>query len=93
MNAFDPVTAPRPAAPPPLRRVEDLPFDNRYAALPERFHTRLRPTPLPDPYLVAFNPDAAGLIGLDPAEAKRAELVACLAGNALPPGAEPLAAV
>jgi uncharacterized protein YdiU (UPF0061 family) len=77
----------------PLRRIEQLPFENRYATLPDRFHARLRPTPLPDPYLVAFNPDAAPLIGLDPAEAERPEFAAYFAGNLVPAGAEPLAAV
>src|ERR1017187_3428974 len=50
-------------------KLEELRFDNRYGRLPPAFHTRLSPTPLPDPYLVAFNPAAADLIGLDPREA------------------------
>ena len=37
-------------------RLEELRFDNRYGRLPPAFYTRLSPTPLPDPYLVAFNP-------------------------------------
>ena len=37
-------------------RLEELRFDNRYGRLPPDFYTRLSPTPLPDPYLVAFNP-------------------------------------
>ena len=31
-----------------------LRFDNSFARLPGTFYTRLAPTPLPDPYLVAF---------------------------------------
>jgi uncharacterized protein YdiU (UPF0061 family) len=75
------------------RALETLVWDNTYARLPAAFHTRLEPTPLPDPYLVAFNPEAAALIGLDPAEAGRPELVEALVGNRALPGAEPLAAV
>lgn len=51
-------------------KLEELRFDNRYARLPPDFYTRLSPTPLPDPYLVAFNPAAADLIGLARAEAE-----------------------
>jgi len=36
-------------------RLEELRFDNRYGRLPPDFYTRLSPTPLPEPYLVAFN--------------------------------------
>lgn len=48
--------------------LETLPFDNTYARLPEAFYSRLDPTPLERPHLVAFNPEAAALIGLDAAE-------------------------
>ncbi len=68
-------------------------FDNTYARLPGVFHTRLEPTPLPDPYLVAFNPTAAELIGLDPAYANTKEFVEIFSGNRVPPGADPLAAM
>ena len=53
----------------------------------------LSPTPLPDPYLVAFNPAAAELIGLAPAEAARAEFAEIFCGNRLLPGFDPLAAI
>jgi uncharacterized protein YdiU (UPF0061 family) len=75
------------------RTLDTLHWDNSYARLPAAFHTRLAPTPLPEPYLVAFNPDAAPLIGLDPAASGRTEVVETLAGNRVPPGAEPLAAI
>ncbi|MEO8204446.1 MAG: protein adenylyltransferase SelO [Betaproteobacteria bacterium] len=68
-------------------------FDNTYSRLPPQFHTRLEPTPLPDPYLVAFNPSAGALIGLDPAYARDPEFTAIFAGNKVPAGAAPLAAV
>ena len=74
-------------------RLEELRFDNRYGRLPPGFYTRLAPTPLPDPYLVAFNPAAADLIGLAPEEAQRAEFAEIFCGNRLLPGFDPLAAV
>jgi uncharacterized protein YdiU (UPF0061 family) len=73
--------------------LESLQFDNRYGRLPPAFYTRIGPTPLPQPYLVAFNPDAAALIGLDPGEATRAEFAEIFCGNRLLPGFDPLAAV
>lgn len=76
---------------PPLRTLETLTFDNSYARLPEVFYAKLRPTPIPDPYLVSFNPEAAKLIDLDPAEALRPDFPAFFGGHKLPPGAEPLA--
>ena len=73
--------------------LETLPFDNAFARLPDAFYTRLPPTPLPDPYLVAASPAAAALIQLDPAEFTRPEFAQIFAGNQLLPGSEPLAAV
>lgn len=70
-----------------------LPLDNSFASLPPAFYTRLLPTPLPAPYLVAVSAPAAGLIGLDPASLAAPDSLAILAGNAVPEGAQPLAAV
>jgi uncharacterized protein YdiU (UPF0061 family) len=75
------------------RSLDCLAWENSYARLPAAFHTRLQPTSLPDPYLVAFNPDAAKLIGLDPDEGLRQEFAAAFAGNRALPGSEPLAAI
>ena len=74
-----------------MRKIEQLIFDNTFARLPDIFHSRLCPTPLPAPYLVSFNADAAALIGLDPAEAARADFAEYFIGNRLLPGSEPLA--
>ena len=74
-------------------RLEELRFDNRYGRLPPAFYTRLAPTPLPNPYLVAFNPAAAELIGLAPEEAARADFAEIFCGNRLLPGSDPLAAI
>lgn len=70
-----------------------LPLDNSYARLPEIFHTRLPPRPLPDPHLVCVSAETAALIGLHPAVIDDPAFVEIFAGNALLPGAEPLAAV
>lgn len=75
-----------------LRTLEQLAFDNTYARLPDVFHSKLDPTPFSDPpYLVSFNPAAAALIDLDPAEADRSEFAAGFGGSLLLPGSEPLA--
>jgi len=68
-----------------------LRFDNSYARLHPAFAEVIDATPLPDPYLVAFNPDAALLLDLDPAAAGDPELAHYLCGNRRLPGAEPLA--
>lgn len=76
---------------PPLRTLETLNFDNSYARLPELFHSKLYPTPLSNPHLVSFNPAAAALLDLDPAEAARSDFAQYFAGQRMLPGAEPLA--
>ena len=76
-----------------LARLEDLVFDNSFAALPEAFYTRVAPLGLPAPYLVAASADVAALIGLDPGEFGRPEFCEIFAGNRLPPGSDALAAV
>ncbi|MCT8160868.1 protein adenylyltransferase SelO [Pseudoruegeria sp. SHC-113] len=66
-------------------------FDNSYATLPERFYTRLGPTPVRAPELIKVNHALARDLGLDPAALESPEGVAVLAGNAVPQGADPLA--
>src|SRR4029078_722538 len=76
----------------PLRTLEELSFDNSYARLPEVCYAKLNPTPFAvPPYLVSFNPAAAELIDLDPAQAKRTEFAGVFGGSLLVPGMEPLA--
>jgi uncharacterized protein YdiU (UPF0061 family) len=67
--------------------------DAALAALGETFAERRMPTPLPEPHLVAFNPDAAALIGLDPAEAEKPLFTLLAAGNAIFGGQPPSAAI
>lgn len=71
--------------------LRDLPFDNTYARLGQPFGRRVEPTPLTNPRAVAWNPDAAELLGIDPGEAERPFWVEAFGGSAPLPGAEPLA--
>ena len=73
-----------------MHKLDQLNFENTFARLPDSFHSRLSPTPLPAPYLVSFNANAAQLIDLDSAETSRADFAGYFAGNRLLPGAEPL---
>ncbi len=66
-----------------------IPFDNSYAALPDAFFTRLNPTPVKAPDLLAFNADLAREIGFDALPAD--QYADIFAGNVLPQGAAPLA--
>ncbi len=63
----------------------------RFASLPEAFYERVRPTPLPDPYLVSVSPGAAALLGWSPEAARDPRFVAWAAGNEVPAGSDPLA--
>ena len=74
-----------------MKKLNQLNFENTFIGLSANFHTPLNPTPLPQPYLVSFNPSAAQLIDLDLAEAGRDDFVEYFIGNKLLPGAEPLA--
>nr|ART37631.1 E422 [uncultured bacterium]ART39726.1 J587 [uncultured bacterium] len=60
-----------------------------FSTLPAGFFAAQVPTALPEPYLVAFNPELAAHLDLAPGP----EVVQVLAGNTLPPGSEPVAAV
>ena len=74
-----------------MHPITDLAFDNSYARLPAELYQTIDPVPLPDPYLVAFNPEAAGLLDLDPSAQQPGELVEYLCGNRGLPGAQPIA--
>ncbi|MGO4377877.1 YdiU family protein [Pseudoduganella sp. RAF19] len=70
-----------------------LPLDNSFASLPPAFYTRLMPTPLPAPYVVAVSPAAARLVGLNPEAMKDDDTIATLIGNRVPDRSMPLSAV
>ncbi|HCQ56304.1 MAG TPA: YdiU family protein [Sulfitobacter sp.] len=66
-----------------------IPFDNSYASLPDGFFTRLDPTPVKEPKLLAWNDDLAASLGIEGGDAKTRAQV--FGGNAVPAGAAPLA--
>ncbi|RDC73138.1 YdiU family protein [Rhodovulum sp. 12E13] len=70
-----------------------VPFDNTYAALPERFYTKMAPEPVKAPEMLLLNRALAQELGIDPDALLSDEGVAVLAGNAVPEGADPLAQV
>ena len=69
----------------------EIPFDNSYARLPDRFYARIAPTPVPHPRLISVNDGLADFLRLDPAVLRSADGVGMLSGNRIPSGAEPLA--
>jgi len=68
-----------------------FPFTNTYARLPQRFYSRVDPTPVPAPRLVKVNDELARSLGVDPQALASAEGVEILAGNRIAEGSEPLA--
>lgn len=74
-----------------MRSIHELQFDNTYARLSDIFHQRVRPTAVPNPYLVAFSPDAARLIDLHPESATTQGFLDSFSGNVDIPGADPVA--
>ncbi|MGJ5769577.1 protein adenylyltransferase SelO [Pseudomonas aeruginosa] len=66
-------------------------FDNIYARELEGFYVRWMPAASPAPRLLKVNPDLALELGLDLAELNSPAGLDILAGNVVPPGAEPLA--
>lgn len=73
--------------------LPQVPFDNSYARLPDRFYTKLAPTPVAAPAIVAVNDALAAELGLDAAELRSPGGAETLSGNRPLPGAEPLAQV
>ena len=62
-----------------------------YAALPPQLYSRVAPSPVRAPSLVIFNASLARSLGLDAAVLGGPEAAPLFAGNAMPPGADPIA--
>jgi len=71
--------------------LPNLAFDNHYARLSDRLHTRQNPTPVAAPSLFAFNDELGKQLGINRQELGDEVLGAIFSGNTLLPGAEPLA--
>lgn len=67
-------------------------FDNSFARLPGKFYVKLAPTPVAAPHLIRLNDGLARSLNLDPYQLRGSAGVEFLAGNAVAPGSEPLAA-
>ena len=75
-------------------RIGELRFARGFSALPPEFWEHRKPTPLPDPYLVAVSDAAAELVGVDPILARDdGQFLAVAAGNELPAGSEPISTI
>ncbi len=72
-------------------RPSEFAFANTYARLPERFYSRVNPTPVAAPRLIRVNADLARQLNLDPELLASPEGVEILAGNRIAAGSEPLA--
>jgi len=70
-----------------------IPFDNSYARLPDKFYSRLDPIPVAAPGLIRVNGALAQHLGIDPGYLTSPAGMCMVAGNQIPQGAEPLAAV
>ena len=66
---------------------------SRFGKLPEALYTRLLPTPVSAPQLLAWNAPLAAQLGFEPDPAAQPHLAEILAGNRLPESASPLASV
>jgi uncharacterized protein YdiU (UPF0061 family) len=67
------------------------PFDSAYARLPDRFFSRVAPTPVAAPRLIRLNAPLAIDLGIDPDWLASEEGVEVLAGNRVPATAHPIA--
>jgi len=69
-------------------------LESHFSSLPPSFYTRLRPTPLPSPYLICTNETLANQFGIDhDTSSAGAGFTEIFTGNLCVTGSEPLASV
>jgi protein adenylyltransferase len=68
-------------------------FNNSFVTLPENFYTRMAPMPVAEPQIIRSNEALARDLGIDPAWLNSDQGMLTMAGNHVPDGAAPLAAV
>ena len=66
-------------------------LEQSYTELPHVFYKDATPAQVSEPRLIVFNRALATMLGLDPDALESPEGAAIFAGNALPPGARPIA--
>ena len=71
----------------------NIPFNNSYAQLPERFFSRQDPEPVSTPGPIRVNDKLAAELGIDQAWLTSPAGIETLAGNRIPEGADPIATV
>jgi uncharacterized protein YdiU (UPF0061 family) len=78
------------------RFVRDLPGDPEPGWRPRQVtgaaYSRVDPTPVAGPRLVAYSPEVAGLLGIDQADIRQPEFAGIFGGNAVVEGMAPYAA-
>ncbi len=75
--------------------VRDLPGDAETRSWPRQVHalySRVQPTPVEAPRLVAHSPEMASILGIDPAFIESPEFARVFGGNAIVEGMDPYAA-
>ncbi|MBO6557312.1 MAG: YdiU family protein [Pseudomonadales bacterium] len=70
-----------------------VPFDNTYVKLPERFYSKQLPSPVAEPGVIRINDQLADFLGIDSGWLRSEEGLSTVAGNHLPEGADPIATV
>jgi uncharacterized protein YdiU (UPF0061 family) len=77
------------------RFTRDLPADEEVSLRRRQVlgaaYSRVRPTPVAAPSTVAWSPEVAELLGLDPSLCARDDFANVFGGNRVPPGADPFA--
>jgi serine/tyrosine/threonine adenylyltransferase len=75
------------------KSLAELKISNSFGELLAQFYTKLATQALNSPRLLHANPDAAALLGLDPAVMQGPEFLALVSGAAPLPGGQTLAAL
>ncbi len=71
--------------------LDNITLQTPYLSLDSEFYDLTDPTPLDEPYLISFNPEAAKLIDLDSNSCDDPDFLAMLNGTFSPKGARPFA--
>jgi uncharacterized protein YdiU (UPF0061 family) len=69
----------------------NIPFDNTYTKLPERFFVKQVPARVPKPKLILLNRELAAKLSIDSGWLESADGVSVLSGNAISEGSQPIA--